>query len=218
MIAVVFAVEFESAGFRARMEKRMCVSVWTLGVMGKHCAPALDKLIRKHRPEILISAGFSGALQPGLPIGTVLLAENFTDSDLARNLPIPGTFRVGRTVTVAELLETGSQKKALGLETGALAGDLESSHLHSVCLQNGVRMLSIRSISDTIDQDIPIPGNVLLDPETGRADPKAIFHYLFRHPAKAPDFARLLRDARTAQQSLADGIKQILPSLLRRPI
>jgi len=218
MIAVVFAIEFESAGFRARIERRLCVSVLTLGVMGKCAAPALEKLIHQHRPKVIVSAGFSGALQPGLPVGTILLSENFSDPELLKSLDVPSSFRIGRTLTADSILETSAQKEALGQATGALAGDLESLHLQVVCARNSVRMLSIRSISDTLDQSIPIPSSVLMDPESGRANPTAIFHYLFRNPSKAPDFARLLRDAKTAQKSLASGIQQILPSILRRPI
>jgi len=218
MIAVVFAIEFESAGFRARLERRLCVSVLTLGVMGKRAAPALEKLIQQHRPEIIVSAGFSGALQPGLPVGTIVLAENFSDPGLLKSLVVPHSFRVGRIFTADDILETAAQKTAIGQATGALAGDLETSHLYEVCIRNSVKMLSVRSISDAIDQSIPIPSSVLLDPESGRANPKAIFQYLFRNPSKAQDFARLLRDAKTAQQTLASGIQQILPSLLRRPI
>jgi len=178
----------------------------------------LERLIQAHRPGIIVSAGFSGALQPGLPIGAIVLAENFSDSGLLRTMPLPESFRVGRAITVDDVLETAEQKKAAGRETGALAVDLESSHLQKVCHRSGVPMISIRAISDALDRDIPIPAGVLIDPESGRANPKAIFNYLFRNPSKAQDFARLLRDAKMAQQSLASGIQQILPSILKRPL
>jgi len=217
MIAIVFALEFESAGFRAVLQNRMCVSVWTLGVMGKRTAPALEKLIQKNRPSIVISAGFSGALQPDIPAGSVLLGENFTDPDLARQIPVPAGIRIGRFVTSDGILESTAQKRALGLESGALAVDLESEHLHDVCSRTGVPMISIRCISDDMEQELPLPGHILMDPETGRPDPGTIFRYLFRHPAKAAEFARLVRSARMAQRALADALNEILPALLKRP-
>ncbi|MEI6278863.1 MAG: hypothetical protein WCQ16_05695 [Verrucomicrobiae bacterium] len=216
MIAVVFAMEFESAGFRAVQKSRLCVSVWTLGVMGKRTAASLEKLILENRPEMVISAGLSGALQPDIPVGTVLLGENFTDRELASSLPIPEGFLVGRIVTSDEILETAAKKTALGRESGALAVDMETAHLHAVCTRNGVRMVSIRCITDTMQQDLPIPGHVLMDAETGRTNPGAIFRYLFRHPASVPEFARLVRNARLAQQTLANGLNEkILPPLLK---
>jgi adenosylhomocysteine nucleosidase len=218
MIAIVFALEFESAGFRAVLKNRMCASVWTLGVMGRRVEPALEQMIQRNRPELIVSAGFSGALQPGIPIGTLVLGENFTDRDLARNFPIPDGFRVGRVVTADEILETSAQKMELGSQSGALAVDLESEYLHAVCSRNGVPMVSIRCITDRMEQDLPVPGHVFMDVETGRSDPGAIFRYLFRHPSAAPEFARLVRNARIAQRSLADGLNEILPFFLKRPV
>jgi hypothetical protein len=217
MISVVFALEFESAGFRARLQQRLCVSVWTLGVMGARSAPVLQNLLERQRPKIVVSAGFSGALREGLPVGTIVLGENFTDPRLIKNLPVPEEVRVGPVITSDQILETPIAKADLGARTGALAADLESAHLHQVCQSAGVPMVSIRCISDTVDQVITIPGDVLMDPDTGRADPRAIFRYLFRHPAKAPDFARLVRDAKTAQSSLASTLNSLLPALLRLP-
>jgi len=216
MMTIVFALEFESAGFRARLEPRLCVSVWTLGVMGRRSAPALQNLLARHRPALVVSAGFSGALREGMPVGTIVLGGNFTDPHLLNSLPLPAGILVGKVVTADHILETPSAKAEFAARSGgALAADLESAHLHQVCLSAGVPMLSIRCISDSFAQSIAIPGSVLMDPETGRANPQAIFQYLFRHPGKAPDFARLVRDAKTAQSALANALKSLLPALLQ---
>lgn len=79
-------------------------------------------------------------------------------------------------------------------------------------------MVSVRTISDILEQDVPLPGNILIDSETGRSDPASIFRYLFRHPAKAAQFAKLVSNARSAQQSLANALAVILPLMLRRKI
>ena len=216
MIATVFALEFESAAFRAAQCRRLCVSIWTLGVTGQRSAAALQRMIERNRPEIIVSAGFSGALQPGLEVGTIVIGENFSDSNFVRALrKIPG-FQTGPLVTVPEILETSEAKKNLAEMSGALAGDLESAHLYEVCCAAGIPMLAVRTISDIRDQDLPLPGSVLVDPETGRSDPAAIFRHLFRHPAKTAPFAKLVRDARSAQQSLANALGLILPLILKR--
>ena len=215
MIAAVFAMEFESAGFRAAQCRRLRVSIWTLGVTGRRSAAALKRMIECNRPEIIVSAGFSGALQPGLGLGTIVIGENFSDPRLIRSIPASGDFRIGQIITVPDILETPDAKKDLGERSGALAGDLESSHLHQVCSEAGISMLSVRTISDTADQDIPLPRDVLINPETGRSDPSAIFQYLFRHPAKAAQFAKLVTGARAAQQSLAAALGLIIPAMLK---
>lgn len=216
MIAVVFALEFESAGFRAMQARGLCSQVWTLGVTGERAANALQRFLANQKPSVVLSAGFSGGLQPGLRIGDLIIGRNYTDSGLLQQLGTQTRFLIGDIVTAREILETSVQKLEMGRKTGALAGDLESAHLQTVCQAAGVPMLSVRSISDTAEADLPLPAQVLVNPQTGRSDPSLIFQYLFRHPSKAAQFAALVRDARTAQRSLGAALHDIvLPCLLR---
>ncbi len=216
MIATVFALEFESVGFRAAQAPQMCVSVWTLGVAGWRSAVALERLIDRHRPEMIVSAGFSGALQPGLGVGTIVVGENYTDSRIAEILPVLPNVRTGAIITVDEILETVEKKKALGERSGALAGDMETGHIHRICHASCIPMVSIRCISDDLTQSMPVPGHILINPKTARPDPAAVFRYLFHHPAKTAGFAKLVAGARTAQHSLARALQEILPVILKR--
>lgn len=217
MISTVFALEFESTAFRTMLTKRLCVSVWTLGLAGYRGAPVLRRLIEKSRPEIIVSAGFSGALQPDIGLGAIVIGDNFSDPQLLQEtLSKSPTFRKGSITTVESVLETAIAKKALGESSGALACDMESSHLYAICVSAGIPMLSVRCISDVFDQDMPLPGNILIDPETGKSDPAAIFRHLFRHPGQAPQFAKLINEAKIAQKSLAKALVEILPILLKQ--
>jgi len=216
MIATVFALEFESAGFRSLQGRRLCASVWTLGVTGERSGAVLRRLIEKTRPEVIVSAGFSGALQPDLALGTIVIGENFSDPRILRTFRNLTGFRTGSILTVPDILETSAVKRSLGKTSGALAVDLESAHLCQACCEAGVPMVSVRTISDTLDQDVPLPGNVLINSRTGRCDPAAIFTYLFQHPGKAAQFAKLVSSARLAQQSLANALASILPLMLKQ--
>lgn len=215
MIAAVFALQFESAAFKSRRHRRLGASVWTLGVTGKRCAAALERMIMKNRPEIVVSAGFSGALQPGLTLGTIVLGENVSDHQLLHRVQAACDYLTGPVATVPDLLETSEAKQRLGVGSGSLAGDLESAHLYEVCCHAHIPMLSVRAISDTLRQDLPLPGNILISPKSGKSDPLAIFQYLLRHPYKAAQFAKLVGGARAAQQSLAAALEDILPVVLK---
>lgn len=216
MIAVVFALEFESAGFRAMQSRQLCVETWNLGVTGVRSADALRRMIAINQPEIIVSAGFSGSLSPELQMGAIVIGQNYTDPDLLRLLSVFPQYRTGPIVTAPHILETAAAKNELAAASGALAGDLESEHLYKVCLETGIKMVSVRTISDTLQQDLPVPGDILINPESGKTDPSAIFRYLFTHPAKAAHFARLVTGAKVAQQSLARALAEILPALLKR--
>ena len=76
-------------------------------------------------------------------------------------------------------------------------------------------MLSIRCISDRVEDDLPVPSDVLLNPRTGRPDPLALFRYLIAHPSSAAGFNQLLKNSRVAQDQLAKGLEEILGQLIR---
>lgn len=215
MIAIAFALEFEGACFRARHDPRLRVGVWLLGEMGQGAARNLEKRLSEARPRLLISAGFAGGLQPGLKAGDLILGENHSDPEIVAKLSLNDGWRVGCVATAEGILERAEDKRFLGMRTGCLAGDLETAHLARICAEKGVRMLSIRCISDVVEDDLPMPADILLNPRTGRPDPLGLFRHLIGHPSSVPGFNRLLKDSKLAQNQLAKGLEELLPQLIR---
>lgn len=216
MIAVVFALEFEAAEFTTDPQRRLKVEAWPLGVTGHRSAQALERHLEIARPELILSAGFAGALQPDVPPGTVVVGSNFTDPvvmDALRECP---NLLAGDLVTVTSILSSADAKRKLGAESGALAADMETAHLHDIAKREGTPFLSLRAISDSVDQDLPVPGAILLNPATSRPDPAALFSYLFKNPKASLGFKRLISDARLARHELTQALDRVLPILLRR--
>ena len=217
MIAIAFALEFESACFRARHDPRLRVGVWLLGEMGLGAAKNLEKRLGDTKPDLLISAGFAGGLQPGLKAGDLILGENHSDASVVSKLNLNERWHVGSVTTAERILETAEDKKLLGMQTGCLASDLETAHLALVCATRGLPMLSVRCISDCLEDDLPVPAGVLVNPRTGRPDPLALFRYLIGHPSSTAGFNQLLKNSRLAQDQLAKGLEEVLSQLLRNP-
>jgi adenosylhomocysteine nucleosidase len=215
MIAIAFALEFESACFRARHDPRLRVGVWLLGAMGAAAATSLKRKLDDSIPALLISAGFAGGLQPGLDAGDLILGENYSDPRLVSKLSLGDGWHVGGVSTEKTLIERAEEKRRIGLETGCLAGDLETAELARICEERGLPMLSVRCISDALEDDLPVPAGVLLNPQTGRPDPLALFRYLVSHPSSVTGFNKLLKNSRTAQVQLAKGLEELLPQLVR---
>ena len=59
----------------------------------------------------------------------------------------------------------------------------ETAQLAEVCAERGLSMLSVRCISDALEDDLPVPADVLLNPQTGRPNPFMLFRYLVSRPA-----------------------------------
>ncbi len=214
MIAIAFALEFESVHFRARHNSRLRVASWVLGAMGVEAARILDKRLAETTPSLVISAGFAGGLQPGVEVGELVLGRNYSDPALATKLTLGPAWHVGDVRTEPAIIERSVDKKRLGQETGALAGDLETAHIAEVCASRGVPMLSIRCISDALNDDMPVPADILLNPKTYRPEPLLLFRHLMTNPKSVVPFNRLLKNAKLAQAKLAEGLEEILPQLL----
>ena len=215
MIAIAFALEFESACFRARHDPRLRVGVWLLGAMGAGAATSLRRKLDISVPGLLISAGFAGGLQPGLKAGDLVLGENHSDPDIVSKLSLGKRWHAGGVSTAQAILERAEDKRCLGLETGCLACDLETAQLAEVCAERGLPMLSVRCISDALEDDLPVPADVLLNPQTGRPNPFMLFRYLVSHPSCVTGFGNLLKNSRMAQVQLTEGLEEILPQLVR---
>lgn len=215
MIAIAFALEFESAFFRAKHDARLRVAIWLLGAMGVRAADLLEQRLSKNKPQLVISAGFAGGLQPGIRTGDLVLGRNYSDSRILSHLNLDTHWKVGDVVTESAIIERRADKSRLGRFTGALAGDLETAHFARVCAAHGVPMLSVRCISDGPEDDMPVPARVLLNPETGRPEPFKLFRHLMAHPSSVRGFNQLLKNAKTAQTQLAAGLDELLPQLLR---
>ena len=215
MIAVVFALEFEAADFVARYGRRLSVDVWILGFTGRRAAEALERRLKDQTPELIVSAGFGGSLQPGYPIGKVVLGTNFTDTRCADVLGGAESLASGAFVTSPDILVSAQQKRALGESTGACVGDMETAHIAEICRARGIPLVAIRSISDTCEEDLPVPGDVLVNPATSRPDPALLFRYLFKHPRAAMGMKKLVENAHCARRTLAVTLQEILPRLAR---
>ncbi len=215
MIAVVFALEYESAVYRARSKPQLLVDSWVLGAMGSRCVPPFEAKLSRVSPDIVISAGFGGGLSPDTRVGDLVIGRNYTDPGLLEKLSGSPGWRLGDLYTAEAIVETSAEKLRLGAETSSMVADLETSHLAEICQRRGIPLVSVRCISDAAGDDMPVPADVLMNPLTGRPEPLALFRHLVSKPSCVPAFNALLRNAKTAQLTLAKGLDQVVSTLLR---
>ncbi len=207
-MAVTFARPEESGAFRRKLtgaQKGKCgaLTAWR-GSIGKtavivihtgigpaSAARTIRELLAYEKPRKVISAGFAGGLDPTLRVGDTLTADFPGASILSRALPI----------------ETPAEKIAAFRETGARLVDMETATLAEACATANVPLISVRAVSDSADQFLPVPFDAWFDTQRQRARPFALVLHLLRHPSHIAPFVRFLSKLPRVAEALAAAIE-----------
>lgn len=181
--------------------------VLTTGMGTGNSKTAFEDVYSSARPSFVLTCGFAGGLNPDLPLGTVLfdtdavfpLLGGLTSGGARR-----GTFHCADHVAV-----TVAQKAALRGSTGADVVEMESSVIRAACQERGIPSATVRVISDTAKEDLPLDFNALMT-----ADYRLDFFKLARHlvcsPGKIPELMRFQNRVVFAADRLAETLVKAL--------
>jgi len=232
MIAVTFALPAESSQFLRRLRDKshtdrdgvtaICgkiedraIEVLHTGVGEKVCRQRLGKFLQDQQFDCLISAGFAGALDNGLKIGDLLLAENFSTVRLSETrASLSGLhIQIANLLTVPALIDSPEERNKIALTSGAVAADMETEFIARACAASGIPLLSLRVISDTPQHRLPAPANVLFDIERQQTRMLKLATHLFAHPSRVPRLFRFARQIAHARKILADALVAVVRKL-----
>ena len=208
---MTFARTEESGAFRRKLSgvrKGKCgaLTAWR-GCIGKiavivihhgigpaSAGSAIQELLSHEKPRKVISAGFAGGLDPALQVGDTLTADFANAKILSRALPI----------------ETPAEKIAAFRETGARLVDMETATLAEACASAGVPLISVRAVSDSAHQFLPVPFGAWFDMRRQRARPLALVLHLLCHPSHIAPFARFVSRLPRVADALAQSVEKVL--------
>jgi len=239
-IAFIFAVALESDGFVNLLDSRVttrCASylehagrlngrsivVAETGVGARSAAKATEDVIAVHKPQWIVSAGFAGALADDLRRGHILMADQLMD---LRDNKFSVGFRmdreaieasralhVGRLLSVDGLIRTPDEKRKLAERYGSVACDMETMAVATACRREKVRFLSVRVITDTVDDRLPVEVERLVDQKSIAGKLGAATGAVFKRPACVKDMWHLREDALKASDRLAKFLVGVVPQL-----
>ncbi|MCA9182248.1 MAG: hypothetical protein KDA51_12370, partial [Planctomycetales bacterium] len=241
-IAVVFALGIESGGFVDLLGQRITtrchshtehrgqlnsrhVLVVESGVGQAAANKVTADVIALYQPNWVISAGFAGALQPTLRRGHMLMAEEVLDVAGKRlsigltidraSIEASPSLHVGRLLTVDQLIRTRETKEQLGKDHAAMACDMETLAVAQACQQAGTKFLSIRIISDSVDDELPKEIESLLAQESLVGKLGAAAGAIVNRPSSVKDMWKLKEDALKATDRLARFLTSVIDQLPR---
>jgi adenosylhomocysteine nucleosidase len=171
-----------------------------------------------YRPKVVLSAGFSGALQDGLHVGDIILASEVTSTEggcwpttwpreLARGEWQPPLYR-GRVLSAPSLIACPEEKRRLGQDRQATAVDMETAALAQMCAARGVPFGCVRVISDDLTTELSPRLVSLLS--GARVSPLRSLITLLCSPALVGQFAHLAKRTRFAAERLGKVLGELL--------
>jgi adenosylhomocysteine nucleosidase len=128
-----------------------------LATVGLRGARLTERAAAWHVPELVVSAGACGALDPALSMGALVVPTVVLGPDGLRwpTATLPRLAPAGALLTVGDVIESAAQKARLWMETGALAVDMESAAILAWARQRGVPGAVVRGVSDDAERGIP---------------------------------------------------------------
>jgi nucleoside phosphorylase len=200
---VCFALEAEAGPFRRLARALTGVGILVTGMGQANARRAATDALARARPDIVLTCGLAGALDPGLAHGTILF-----DADPG----FPGRERLlqagaqpARFHCAARIAATASEKAQLRQTTQADAVEMESEPIRAICRAAGIPSATFRVISDVAAEDLPLDFNRFLTSSL-ELDYARLLGAVALHPGAVPGLLRLQRQTRSATARLADAL------------
>jgi adenosylhomocysteine nucleosidase len=174
------------------------------GIGGGPARRATEAVIQLYRPDLVISAGFAGALQAGLPVGRVLTPRIVVDTrDGSR-----ASAEAGEGVLVSfDSIADVPQKAKLAEAYAAQAVDMEAAAVARAAETHGLRFMACKVISDASDFSLPPTARFVR--HDGQFQSARFAFYAAMRPWLWRSVLRLSRDTAVASRSLCRRLKEI---------
>ena len=197
---ICFAVKEEAAPFLKLVRNNPAVSVLVTGMGRRNAERAILQSLPQTLPSLVLTCGFAGALDPRLKIGDVVFDAD-PESSLAPALQEAGA-APAKFHCAARVATTINEKTALRKSTGADVVDMESEYIRQICRDKKIPSATLRAISDSALDDLPLDFNELMTEDDTLSFSKLSLA-LVKSPGKIPQLMQLQKNTRLAAQSHA---------------
>lgn len=208
-ILVTFAVKEEMKFFPGGPGIRRYIT----GMGRDNADQAIAAAVEQIRPRLVLTCGFAGGLNPVLKSNEIVFSadEGSTVFDSLRQAGAnPVSFFCARRVAI-----TSEEKQRLWRGMGADAVEMESESIREYCRERDIPAATVRVISDTALEDLPLDFNTLMSPAQK-------IHYgkltwaLVRAPFKLAELLAFQQKTVDAAKALGEFLTKVLqPGILR---
>jgi adenosylhomocysteine nucleosidase len=226
-LLVCFALKEEAAPFRKIAAGKSGISILLTGIGRKNAEISVREFLATNSPELVLTCGFAGALNPDLKLGDVVFETSFPGSSRRESAQteienqlepthvgcydklVAAGAKPAKFFCAGRIATTVAEKKKLHAETGADAVELESGAIHAICRERGIPCATVRVISDTANEDLPLDFNRLSKPDMN-LDYGKLAWAIAKSPGKIGALRRLQQNCQSAANQLAAVLAKIL--------
>ncbi len=205
-VLVCFALKEEAGPFCKFLANRSNVTILFTGIGKKNAENAVRKFLEHNSPDLVLTCGFAGALKPDLILGAVLFATE--DDGLGKRVEKAGATSA-KFFCANRMAITETEKKKIYRESGADAVEMESEAIQFVCREKRIPSATLRVISDTAEEDLPLDFNELSKPDLNLHYGKLAWA-IAKSPRKIGALLRLQKRCRFAAEQLAKVLLKII--------
>jgi len=186
----------------------------------KNAKRQLDDWLERNDARAALNIGFAGGLSASLQPGDIVVAREVKDSlpqpdpsllAASQELPVNFPVRFGIAITSREILWQAESKrklaKMLGEEEVGFV-DMESTAIAEVCATRGLPFLIARSITDLLDEDLPLDFN-LCRGEDGRVDSKLVMKATLSKPSAVKGLLELRKRSSLCAERMAEFVVRL---------
>jgi adenosylhomocysteine nucleosidase len=204
---VCFALQQEAGGSRERALPSNSQILIT-GIGKQNARRSFQNVLQRLTPQRVLTCGFAGGLNPDLKLGDVVFELSSLNPQLSTLLTAAGA-KPARFFCADRIAITTDEKRQLRAETGADAVEMESAAIHAVCREHGIACATVRVISDTAHEDLPLDFNALAKPDLSLDYPKLAWTVL-RSPGKIGALRRFQKQTQLAAKNLAEVLGKVI--------
>jgi adenosylhomocysteine nucleosidase len=231
LILICFALKEEAAPFRKIAAGKSGITILLTGIGRQNAEKSVREFLNSCRsrgdetqiknqsetphvvsyePDLVLTCGFAGGLNPELKLGEVvfeLARPAANDQKPVADLVAAGA-KPAKFFCADRIATTVAEKKKLRDETGADAVEMESAAIHAVCRERGIPCATVRVISDTAAEDLPLDFNALAKPDKN-LDYGKLFLAIAKSPGKIGALTQLQKKTKFAAEQLAEVLVKI---------
>jgi len=191
------------------------------GMGGKNGESAAESIIEADRPELLVSAGFCGGIDPSLAVGDIVVAQEiiaFQEGAMERadfiSFAVPLDFpgKRGIFITGDRIMEKKMVARVIDEAFRHPVLEMESAYLARVAARENIPFLGVRSVSDPWNEELLFRIEEFCD-DSMKISPARVLRSIIRKPLILPQLIRLASGGGKASRSLSSAILALFPLL-----